>query len=199
MNTKSIVALVLALSGGLVVVLIGLCAGFLLYTFRTMDAEISPLVDELFVAIENDNLAETYDTHLTPEFQKVTTRDQYLQLGQMIKTNLGELKSKKLARFNVQQRNASRYADIVYSGTFEKGAGTVTVKLRKVGDKWLLVGFNVNSPEFTKSLATAKCPHCGEPHKAGAKYCSKCGKPLAASEEKAKPAEEASPAEIPSP
>lgn len=181
MKTKSIVALVLVLVGGLFLSLIALCAGTLFLSFREMDSSISPMIDELFVAIENDKFAETYDTHLTPEFQKVATRDQYVQIGQMIKTNLGELKSKKLVRFNVQQMNANRTADVTYNGTFEKGAGTITVKVKKAGDKWLLVAFHVNSPEFVKGMATAKCPHCGEPHKADAKFCSKCGKPIAPS------------------
>ena len=74
--------------------------------------------------------------------------------------------------------NANRTADVAYTGTFEKGAGTITVKLKKVGDQWLLLGFNVNSPEFIKGVATSKCPHCGEPHNSDAKFCSKCGKPI---------------------
>lgn len=198
MKTKSIVALVLVLFGGLFLSLIALCAGALVYSFREMDSTISPMIDELFVAIENDKFAGTYDTHLTPEFQKVTTRDQYLQLGQMIKTNLGELKSKKLVRFNVQQMNANRTADVAYTGTFEKGPGTITVKLKKVGE-WLLLGFNVNSPVFIKGVATSKCPHCGEPHNSAAKFCSKCGKAIIPSEEKAKSAEKPVEAEAVSP
>ena len=197
MKTKSIVALVLVLSGGLFLSLLALCAGALYLSFREMDSTISPMIDELFVAIENDKFAETYITHTTPELQKVATQDQYAQLGQMIKTRLGELKSKKLIRFHVQQMNANRIADVAYSGTFEKGAGTITVKLKKVGDRWLLVAFHVNSPEFTKDVATAKCPHCGEPHKAGAKFCSKCGKAIPPSDDKAKPREKAADAVMP--
>ena len=195
MKAKSIIALVLVLSGGLFLSLLALCAGALFFSFREMDSAISPMIDELFVAIENDKFVDTYDTHLSPEFQNVTTRDQYLQLGQMIKTNLGELKAKKLVRFNVQQMNANRTADVAYTGTFEKGAGTITVKLKKVGDQWLLLGFNVNSPVFTKGVATGKCPHCGEPHSSDAKFCSKCGKPITRSGkmEKAVEGEAASP------
>jgi hypothetical protein len=186
MRTRSIVALVLLLAGGLFLSLFVLCAGALFLSFREMDSAISPMVDELFVAIENDKFAETYDTHTTPEFQAATTREQYLQIGRLIKTRLGKLQSKKLSRFNVQQMNANRTADIAYSGTFEKGAGTITAKLKKVGDRWLLLGFHVNSQEFAKDLATAKCPHCGEPHKSDAKFCSKCGKAIASSDETAK-------------
>src|SRR5258706_10212025 len=114
MKTKSIVALVLVLAGGLFLSLLALCAGTLVYSFRTMDSEISPIVDELFVAIDSDKFGDTYDTHTTPELQKVATRDQYVQLGQMIKTRLGKLQSKTLVRFNVRQMNANRTADIGY-------------------------------------------------------------------------------------
>ena len=185
MKTQSIIALVLVLVGGLFLSVVVLCAGSLFFAFRAMDSSISPMIDELFVAIEDDKFAETYDTHTTPEFQKVASREQYVQIGQMIKTRLGKLKSKTMSRFNVQQRNASQFADVAYNGTFEKGTGTITAKLRKVGDRWQLVAFHVNSPEFTKDLVTAKCPHCGQPHTADAKFCPKCGKALTAEAEKA--------------
>ena len=172
MKTKSIVALVLVLAGGLFLSLFVLCAGALFFSFREMDSTISPMIDELFVAIDNDKFAETYDTHTAPELQKVASRDQYAQLGLTIKTRLGELKSKRLVRFNVQQMNANRTADVSYNGTFEKGTGTITAKLKKVGDQWLLVAFHVNSPEFTK-------------------------KPIAPSDEKVKPAEKSAEAVVP--
>jgi hypothetical protein len=70
------------------------------------------------------------------------------------------------------------YADVTYNATFDKGTGTISAKLKKSGNQWKVVGFHVNSPEFQKDLATSKCPHCGEPHTAKAKFCPKCGKPL---------------------
>jgi hypothetical protein len=185
MKTQSIIALVLVIAGGLFLSVVALCAGSLFFTFRAMDSSISPMIDELFVAIDDDKFAETYDTHTTPEFRKVASREQYVQIGQTIKTRLGKLKSKTMSRFNVQQRNANQFADVVYSGTFENGTGTISAKLRKVGDQWQLVAFHVNSPEFTKDLATAKCHHCGQPHAADAKFCPKCGKPLTGETEKA--------------
>jgi hypothetical protein len=190
MKARSIIALVILLAGGLFVSVIALCGGTLYLTFSQMDSSISPVIDELFVAMENDKFAETYDTHTTPELQRVSSREQYAQIGQLIKTRLGKLKSKSMTRFNAQQMNATRTADVVYNGTFEKGTGTITAKLKQVGDKWQLVAFNVNSPEFAKDLATAKCPHCGQPHTADAKFCPKCGKPISPSEEKLKPSAE---------
>ena len=188
MKTKTIVVLVLLLGSGLLVSLIALCAGGLFLSFKAMDTAITPQIDSLFVAIENGKFADTYDTHTTSELQKVASREQYAQIGQMIDTRLGKLKSKSLTRFNIRQMNANQYADVVYNGVFEKGTGTITAKLKKSGDQWLLVAFHVNSPEFTKDLAIGKCPHCGQPHSAGAKFCSKCGKTIEVSKEKDKPA-----------
>lgn len=185
MKTQSLIALVLVIAGGLFLSLIALCAGSLIFTFRTMDASISPMIDELFVAIDEDKFAETYDTRTTPELRKVASREQYVQIGQTIKTRLGKLKSKTMSRFNIQQRNAVQFADVAYNGTFENGNGTITARLKKVGDEWQLVAFHVNSPEFNKDLATAKCPHCGQPHAADAKFCPQCGKSLTAEAEKA--------------
>src|SRR3954465_6167807 len=130
MKTRNIIALVLLLCGGLFLALVVLCAGGLFLSFRAMDTVITPKIDDLFVAIENDKFADTYDTYTTAEFQKVATCDQYVQIGQTIKTRLGKLKSKSLVRFNIQQMNATRYADVAYNGTFEKGTGTITAKLK---------------------------------------------------------------------
>jgi hypothetical protein len=177
MKTKTIIIVVSA-CGALAVAAVVSCAGFLFLTFRHLDAEISPTIDELFAAIADDSFVETYDTHTTSEFQQIVTREEYEELGLTIKTRLGFLKSKKMQHFVVRQNNATRYANVSYSATFEHGHGTITARFKKDGERWLLVRFHVNSPEFQKDFATGKCPHCGEPHTSHAKFFPKCGKPL---------------------
>jgi hypothetical protein len=179
MKTKTIVILVVSACGALFIAAIASCAGFFFLTFRNMDATLSPTIDELFAAIDNDTFAEMYDTHTSSELQKTVTREQFEELGLTIETRLGSLKSKSLRQFNVRQNNANRYADVVYNATFENGSGTISGRFKKDGDRWLVVSFHVNSPEFQKDLTTGKCPHCGEPHTSNAKFCPKCGKPLA--------------------
>jgi hypothetical protein len=178
MTTKKTLIIVLCSGAALFVAAIASCAGLLFVAFRNVDAAISPTVDELFAAIANDSFDQTYDTHTTSELQQATTRQRYEELGLSIKTRLGSLKSKSLQQFNVRQVNANRYADVAYNATFENGSGTITARFKKEGDRWLLVNFQVNSPEFQKDLATGKCPHCGEPHTSEAKFCPKCGKAL---------------------
>ena len=179
MKTKTIVILVVSACGALFIAAIVSCAGFFFLTFRNMDATLSPTIDELFAAIDNDTFAEMYDTHTSSELQKTVTREQFEELGLTIETRLGSLKSKSLRQFNVRQNNANRYADVVYNATFGNGSGTISGRFKKDGDRWLVVNFHVNSPEFQKDLTTGKCFHCGEPHTSNAKFCPKCGKPLA--------------------
>ena len=179
MKTKSIVAVVLALAGLLGIVAVVACAGLFIFAVRDLGANLSPTIDELFAAIENDSFASTYDSHTSPEFRRAATREQYEQIGLTIKTRLGSLKSKTLRQFNMRQMNASRYADVVYNGVFEKGSGVISGRFVKQGDRWLIVAFNVSSPEFQKDLATQNCPHCGAAHTSSAKFCPGCGKPLA--------------------
>ena len=174
MNTKTIVAIVLAAGGVLAIALFALCAGALFLAFRNMDATLCPTVDELFAAIDNRTFTETYDTHTSAEFQKVVTREQYADLGAAIRTRLGSLKSKSMRQF----RGSNRYADVVYNATFENGSGTIRGRFKKDGERWLVVGFRVDSPVFQDDLATGKCPDCGEPHTSNAKFCPKCGKSL---------------------
>lgn len=178
MKTKTIVFIIVAACGALFIAAVASCAGFLFLAFRNIDATLSPTIDELFAAIDNDTFAQTYDTCTSPELRKTVTREQYAELGRTIKTRLGSLKSKSLCQFNVRQFNADRFADVAYNANFEHGSGTISGRFKKDGERWLVVSFHVNSPEFQKDLATGKCAHCGEPHTSNAKFCPKCGKPL---------------------
>ena len=154
MKTKTIAIVIVSVCGALFAAAIVSCAGFFLVAFRGMDTAISLTIDELFAAIDNDSFAETYDTRTTVELQKAITREQYEELGRKIKTRLGRLKSKTLRQFNVRQFNANRYADVAFNATFENGTGEIGCRFKKDGERWLLVDFHVNSPEFQKDLAT---------------------------------------------
>jgi hypothetical protein len=185
MKTKTIVILVLTACGVFVIAGIATCAGFLFLTFQNLDSTLSPTIDELFAAIDNNTFADTYDSHTADELRRTVTLEQYNDLGLTIKTRLGALRSKSLRQFNVRQFNANRYADVVYTATFEHGSGTISGRFKKDGDRWLVVTLNVNSPEFQKDFVTGKCPNCAEPHSSNAKFCPKCGKPLSNDQPKA--------------
>lgn len=179
--------LFVAIGGGLFVAAIVSCGGLLFFKFRQTDSEFSPLIDELFAAIEKGTFSETYDTHTSPELRQVSTQETYEQLGDLIKTRLGSLKSKKLTHFKFRKSTVGTFTDLAYNARFENGPGTIRVTFKRDGDRWLIAGFHVNSPVFLKDLATAKCPHCGEPHTVDAEFCPKCGKPLASDPETAAP------------
>jgi hypothetical protein len=181
MSTKWVVitvAVVLLGGGVLLVAVCGLCGGMLFVGFRNTEAAVSPAIDELFVAIQNDKFAETYQTHTTPELRQATSQEKYQEIGDAIRVNLGALQSKQLQQFNARQMNATSYVDVTYSANFEKGSGTIKAKLQKSGGKWLFAGFNVDSPAFQKNIAVATCPKCGKPHAAGARFCPACGASL---------------------
>jgi hypothetical protein len=178
MKTRTIALLVVGACGALFVAGIASCAGVLFLAYRNTDAAISPVIDELFARVENDTFADTYETHTSAELRKTVAREQYRDIGLSFKNRLGPLKSKTMQQFNVRQANANRYADVAYAAVFEKGSGRITGRFKKEGDRWLVVSLQVNSPVFQQDLATGKCPHCGEPHTAGAKFCPKCGKAL---------------------
>jgi hypothetical protein len=178
MKTKTIVLIVVSAVGVLFIAGIASCAGILFFAFRNMDGAVSPAMNELFAAIDNDTFAKAYDTHTSSELQQTVTRQQFADLGRTIKTRLGSFRSKNLVRFHVNQHNTNTYAEVDYNAVFENGSSTIKARFRREGERWLLVSLNVNSPEFQKDLATGKCPHCGEPHASNAKFCPKCGKPL---------------------
>lgn len=161
------------------------CVGLVFIGYRSMDNSISPAVDKLFAAVEQEKLGNTYDLETSSDFRQAVTRDQFIELGRKIKTRLGLLKSKSMRQFHVRQVNANQFAEVSYAATFEHGNGTIDTRWKREGDEWKLVHLTVNSPEFLKDSVTAKCQHCSEPHTASAKFCPKCGKSL-----EAKPADE---------
>lgn len=180
MKTKTILLIIISACGGLFIAAVASCAGYFFLAFRNMDATVSPTIDELFAAIDQDTFAETYDTRTSSELQEAVTREQYEELGRTIKTRLGPLKSKSLRQCNVRQFNGDRFADVTYNANFENGSGTISGRFKRDGERWLVVSVRVDSPELRKDFATGKCVHCGEPHTTSAKFCPNCGKPLAA-------------------
>jgi hypothetical protein len=184
MKTRTIVIIVFLACGGLFAVLIAAVAAFFFLGFTHTDADLSPRIDAMFAAMENDTFGETYATETAPELRAGQSREQYEQVGRMVKARLGGLRSKKLTQWNVRYFNADAFADVAYAATFEKGPGTIQARFKKVNGQWRIVSFKVDSPEFQKDMATGKCPHCGEPHAAAAKFCPKCGKALSAGETK---------------
>lgn len=178
MSNSKVIGLVLGGCGCLTIMGLLSCGGLLLVGYRAATDSAGPEIDRLFAAIESDKFGETYETDTTTEFRAVTSKQQYEDLGKAFSARLGPLKSKSLQNFNMQQHNADSYINVSYNAEFEKGKGTILAKLKREGDKWKLVSFRVNSPVFQQDMATTKCPKCGEPHAAAAKFCPACGAAL---------------------
>lgn len=164
---------------GLGTFLIGSCAGLLYIGYKNTDSNVSPKIDAMFSAIENNTFADTYETETAQELRDVASKEQYTALGDAIRVRLGKLESKSLQGFKVRQLNADSYIDVSYNAKFENGKGTIIAKLKKQGSDWKFVTFRVNSPLFEQDIATAKCSSCGEPHTANAKFCPSCGAAIA--------------------
>jgi len=179
MSTGKVVATITAGCGCLAVVMVASCGGFLYFGYKTASDSVGPKFDRLFAAMADDTFADTYETDTTPEFQAATTKEQYADIGKAVVTQLGDLKSKSLKSFNMQQHNADSTIDVTYNARFEKGSGEIVAKLKKQDGDWKLVTFRVNSPLFQQDLATAKCPKCGAPHPASARFCTACDAPVA--------------------
>ncbi|MGH7129326.1 MAG: zinc-ribbon domain-containing protein, partial [Planctomycetaceae bacterium] len=159
-------------------------AVFLGFQFFGVHKEISAEVDSLFEAISAGEFGETYATATAPEFRKVTTQDQYHQIGESVRTRLGPLQSKTLQQFNLRYLSGYKYATVAYAGQFQHGPGTIQAQFRSQSGDWLLVSFRVDSPLFLQDLPTAACPTCGKPHTESAKFCPHCGADLKRGEEK---------------
>ncbi len=176
MKGRTIALIVLAAVGSFGLLTVGCCGGLLYWGYSATSADISPRVDRLFEQIDDGTFVDTYDTDTTAAFRRVTTREQYANIGNVIKNRLGALQSKTLASYNARQHNASSMIEAQYNGKFAQGNASIAVRYVRAGDDWKLEQFNVDSPVFDQDWATAKCPHCGAPHAADARFCPACGK-----------------------
>jgi hypothetical protein len=178
---KNQTIIIVALIGLAVAFLVlgAICVGTLVLLVGKASASVSPAVDQIFADLDRDP-GQAYDNHTSAEFRRATSRDEFITLGQRIKTRLGKLQSKSMRHLHSRQVNANSFTDVTYQATFEEGTGTISLRLQAEGDRWVLVSFQVNSPEFDKDAATGKCPHCGQPHPQKAQFCPQCGKELTA-------------------
>lgn len=185
MQTKTIVIIALALCGLVAVTVAASCAGFMYFSFRDLNASVSPVIDEFFAEAEGESFGKAYDTLMADEYRASTTRKLHEQFGHTLRIRLGRLKTKSMQQFQMRSAPSGTYANVVYNATFEKGTGQISAQLKKVGDKWLIVGIRLNSSEMQKGMVAGVCPHCNEPLTENVKFCPKCGKPQAKEEEKA--------------
>lgn len=179
MPQRKTIAIIVAACGGFGTLLIASCAGLLFAGFKHADSTASPRIDAMFSAIENNRVAETYETDTTQELRTAVTKEQYTASAENIGARLGKLKSKSIQGFATRQSNANSYIDVTYNATFESGQGTIIAKLKKEDGTWKFLTFQVKSPVFRQDVATAKCLSCGELHKPGARFCPSCGAEIA--------------------
>ena len=158
MKTSTIVLLVLLGCGGLFLVMVVLCAGSAFYAYKQTDVNVSPKVDALFAKIDNGTFGETYLTETTPELRAIVSKEKWEQIGLTVKARLGRLKSKSMSRFNASQFNTTTTIDAVYDASFEKGAGTISVRYQSVNGQLLLNSFFVKSPVLDDVRVDAEVP-----------------------------------------
>lgn len=164
-----------------------LCAGGGYYLVRStvsVATEASTTIDQLFQSIADGTFSHNYEKATTPEFRRATSPAAYKQLGEQIQTQLGALSSKQMAKLNVRRINTNSFVDVIYQGTFVKGKGTIRATLKRDGDRWLIHGFNIESPALLKEIPTETCPKCGGSHATSARFCPHCGVPLQTESEK---------------
>jgi hypothetical protein len=182
MKTRTVVLSILLGGGFLFILCIVACGGLFYSLYKNTDKEISPKIDSLFAAIDNNTFVDTYANETTPAFQQVLSKEKYEQIGRSIKNRLGHLQSKSLVSWNSAQFNMESTINVVYSAKFEKGQGTIQAGFVKSNGQWQLQNFRVNSPEFLNDMASASCPHCGKPCSTEAKFCPSCGKEMVATD-----------------
>lgn len=161
--------------------LVAACGGLFYFGFRqvTGEGDVAVEVDRFFAEIAQGQAAEYYRNRASSELKNVTSEKDFASICETINERLGKLRSKTVSGFNMRNKNLTGYVDSVYDCQFERGKGVVKTSFKRENGQWLLLGFNVDSPELLKATARLKCPHCSQFYEAGAKFCPHCGKELA--------------------
>ena len=158
----SVVTLVLFVIGGIV------------WFFLSARTTFNPVVDEI-VKMYNDEDHESLYAITDVSFRSVCSEEQLENMLGTLHQCLGNCHSHTITSFNRAATTAGRTARLICSAEFERGLGTIDIALHKSGGRWLLLGFNFNSPAL---VSTSKCPNCSYLNTPGARFCGGCGKPI---------------------
>lgn len=175
MTVKKTLLIVFAAMAFFFLLMVGLAVFFLFRTYQQGGAEITPRIDALFQAIDDQNFGSTYLTETTSEFRNNVTIESYENIGKQISSRLGNLESKTISEFKYNFNSSGTFYDVSYDAQFEKGTGNIHATLKKIEETWKIHNFQVNSPLLIQDLKPVECQACGKAHSAGAKFCPHCG------------------------
>jgi hypothetical protein len=101
-----------------------------------------------FHALYNDGkLTEIYSAGHA-KFKKATTEEQFLEFLGAVQRKLGKVTQTKEVSFNLSSFNLTTTVVLSQNTTFEQGTGTEVFTFEMVGDKAVLVGYNINSKDL---------------------------------------------------
>ena len=144
---------------GLIVVTVGIAAfvfffGLLLVNNQRFEGKISQRIDSMFVTIANKTYVQTYSQDTTEELRREVAIENFVKIGDMISSNLGELKSKTLRKFTCNYRFSGRVIDVTYDGIFENGQGEIVASLKQADGDWKFSTFHVRITKMTDVTAS---------------------------------------------
>ena len=156
------------------------CGGFLYYGFSqvTGEGDVAVEVNRLFEEIAQGRSGEYYRTRGSAELKRATSEKEFVDFADTVRERLGILQSKTATGFNFRSQNLATYVEAAYACQFQRGKAAVRTRFKHENGQWLLLGFNVDSPELLKRTAREKCPSCGGLYDPGAKFCPHCGAKL---------------------
>jgi hypothetical protein len=101
-----------------------------------------------FHKLYNDGkLAEIYSAGHS-KFKSATTEKQFVEFMSAVQRKLGRVTQTSNAGFNVRTFNLTTTVVLNQNTTFEQGTGTEVFTFQMVGNKAVLVGYNINSKDL---------------------------------------------------
>lgn len=126
--------------------------GYVWFHGNALDKESKAYADAAIPAVLNGwNEKELVD-RASPELKNAASQQQLDQLFRWL-ASLGRFQKCEPAQGQAMIAATSQAGKVISAqyttkATFEKGEGTVTLRLIKRGDQWQILGFHVNSPQL---------------------------------------------------
>jgi len=125
--------------------LLGSCFLFVKGAMKVGENQLGPACDIYLAHVNAENYQAAYN-EFDDELKAMVPQEKHQAMLKAINGKLGKLLSKSVQNVQTGFNQNGHWAQIVYSGKFANGDGTIRFGLKKRNGQYKIVEFNYNSP-----------------------------------------------------
>ncbi|MCX5693748.1 MAG: DUF4019 domain-containing protein [Candidatus Omnitrophica bacterium] len=128
-----------------IIVLFAVFGGFAFLNANKLTPSIEKFITDFYGQYRQKNFSYIYSSMADEKFRSTGSLADFEKLMNGIHQRLGFVKERKKGAWRINYAPDGTYFSIQYVVTYEKGDATDSFVLKKHGDSWLLISYNVNS------------------------------------------------------